>query len=90
MSVIQALRRLRLEDREFKASLSNIVTSGPAWAIMRPCLKKEEEKEEEEKTTWVSRRVASKDQKFVRIFKYPGIWFYEKKMCFTFSFPTSL
>lgn len=28
MSVIQACRRLRLEDREFKSSLSNIVSSG--------------------------------------------------------------
>jgi hypothetical protein len=42
-----ALKRLRLEDHKFKASLGYIVSSRPAYAkIARPCLQKKKEEEE--------------------------------------------
>jgi hypothetical protein len=39
MPIIPALRRLRQEDGEFKASLGYIVSSRAAWATVKPCLK---------------------------------------------------
>lgn len=73
MSVIQACRRLRLEDREFKSSLSNIVSLGQPGLYE---LKKEK---------WGGDNLNQwEDQKFIRMFKYPRFWSMKEKKMFYF------